>query len=337
MFTNSISFSSIDNQNHTYAHVKGAVHFFPRNIAPFLQFFEYYRNFPAFSVNFCITVFRKNTRNVFIETATSDVNHTVNIEFFNQRQAGFGIQTSRGQKFFAQGAAKFRNFSVHIVAHCFEADFTNQGETVGMYTARRQAEKNITRFNFFAGNHFAFIYNANAETSNVIFTFGIEACHFSSFAANQSATGFFTSICNTFNDVSNFLRINFIYSNVVKEEQRFCALYQNIVNAHSNCVLTNGVVFVSHESQFQFGTNAVSTRNQNGFFIFSNVQSEQTAKATQVTDNFGTIGSANAIFHQFYCFVTSVNVNTGISISKLFLFFAHVFLLISRESFMFSS
>ena len=200
-----------------------------------------------------------------------------------------------------------------------------------MYTARWQTEENVTRFNFFAGNHFAFIYNTNAETSDVIFTFGIEACHFSSFAANQSATGFFTSICNTFNDVSNFLRINFIYSNIVKEEQRFCTLYQNIVNAHSNCVLTNGIVFVSHESQFQFGTNAVSTGNQNGFFIFSNVQSEQTAKATQVTDNFGTIGSANAIFHQFYCFITSINVNAGISISKLFLFFAHVILLFSAR------
>ena len=204
-----------------------------------------------------------------------------------------------------------------------------------MHATGRQAKKHVTGFYFFAGNHFALINYANAEASDIVFAFSIEASHFSSFAANQSATGFFAGISNTFNDVSNFLRINLIYCNIVKEEQGFCALYQNVVNAHSNCVLTNGIVFISHKSQFQFGTNAVSTGNENGFFVFATVQSKQTAKATQITDNFGTIGSANAVFHQFYCFITSVNVNAGISIGKLFLFFAHVFLLFSSESFMF--
>ena len=53
-----------------------------------------------------------------------------------------------------------------------------------MYTARGQAQQHVASLNLVAGNHFCFIYNANTEASDIVFTLGIEASHLGSFAAD---------------------------------------------------------------------------------------------------------------------------------------------------------
>ena len=197
--------------------------------------------------------------------------HAVQIEFFNQRQAYSRIKSGRFQKFFTQSSAEFFNRGIHGKAHYVKADFAHQRKAVGMYTGRRQAQKHVARFNFFAGNHFAFFYHTYAESCNIVFVLAVQIAHFGSFAANQCAAGFFAGVGNALNNLGNLFGFQSFNSDIIEEEQRFSALHENIVYAHGNGVLADGIMFVSHKSQFQFGAYTVGAANQNRFFVFAAV------------------------------------------------------------------
>ena len=47
MGTDGICFIGPDNKDHADTHIKGAVHFLPRHVAPFLEFLEDRRHFHA--------------------------------------------------------------------------------------------------------------------------------------------------------------------------------------------------------------------------------------------------------------------------------------------------
>ena len=140
-----------------------------------------------------------------------------------------------------------------------------------MHSAGGQAQKHVAGLNLVTGNHFALLNYANTEACDIVFAFGVEAGHFGSFAADKSTAAFLAGIGNTLNDVGNLLGINLIYCNVIQEEQGLCALYQDIVNAHCYSILTDSIMLISHESQFQFSAYAVSTADEHRLLVFAAV------------------------------------------------------------------
>ena len=83
---------------------------------------------------------------------------------------------------------------------------------------------------------------ANSKTRKVIIAFGIEAGHFSRFAANQSATRLHTTARDAFDNGRAGFGIEFSCCVIIEEEERFRALNNEIIHAHrdkidADCVM----------------------------------------------------------------------------------------------------
>ena len=68
-------------------------------------------------------------------------------------------------------------------------------------------------------------------------------------------------MCNTANDVGCDGNVQLTTGKVVKKENGFSTLDQNIVHTHRDEVLADGVVFMEMERQFELGSNAISARH----------------------------------------------------------------------------
>ena len=90
---------------------------------------------------------------------------------------------------------------------------------------------------------------------------------FRCFTAYKRATRQNTAVCNAFNDLCNLFRNILTDCDIVKEEQRLCTRTSNVVYTHCNAVLTDSIVLVHKESNSDFCTYTVSTRNKYRIFV----------------------------------------------------------------------
>ena len=197
-----------------------------------------------------------------------------------------------------------------------------------MDPCRRQADEDVAGLDVFAGNDLVAVDDADAEASQVIVVFGIEAGHFSRFAAEESAARFLAGMGDTFDNGRNLDRVELADGDVVQEEERFGALDENVIDGHGDAVLTDCIVFAHHDGQAEFRADAVGTADQDRFLDVAVHQGKEAAKAAKVTEDFRTVRGFDRIFHQFYGFVASIDVDAGISISQSFICVReHIFLL----------
>ena len=95
-----------------------------------------------------------------------------------------------------------------------------------------QAQHDVARTDIAAVNHAIFFHHAHGKAGQIVFAVGIHTGHFSRFAANQGATGFFATGRNAFDHIGGTRHIEFAAREIIQEKQRFCTLHQNIVHAH---------------------------------------------------------------------------------------------------------
>ena len=183
-----------------------------------------------------------------------------------------------------------------------------------MGTVGSQTQHDVTRFDAAAVDDALFFDHADGEARQVVFAFGIHAGHFGSFAADEGTAGFFAALGDTFNDVGSAGDIEFAAGEIVKEEQRFCALNQNVVDAHCNEVDADGVVFVPVEGEFELGAYAVSAADEHGIFVFF-ADFDQCAEAAQITQHFGTHGAFGKRFDVFDQLVACVDVHACVAVA----------------------
>ena len=163
---------------------------------------------------------------------------------------------------------------IHREFLMIETDLANQREPVGMNAGRRQTEQYITGRNRLACDQAGFLSHADSKPSHIIFAIRIKAGHLGRLAANQGTTGLFAGPCHATDDIGDFFRLQFADRQIVKEEQRLRTLHQNVVDAHRHRILTDSIVPVHHERQFQFRSHAVRAGNQHRFGVFFHIQSE---------------------------------------------------------------
>ena len=195
----------------------------------------------------------------------------MNIEFFNQRQAGFRVQTGRRQEFLTDGLAQLIHIFIALEALMVKDNAAHEGIAVGMYAGRRQAENHIALFYLGAGDELALFHHTYGKTGNIVFPFGIKAVHLCRFAANQGAAGFLAGACYTGYDIGHLFRQELAHRQIVEEEQGFCPLHQNIVDAHGHGILTDGIVLIEHKGQFKFRAHAVRTGYQHRLLVLAAV------------------------------------------------------------------
>ena len=268
--------------------------------------------FPCFGVDLGDGVFRQDTRHVFGDAAAGDVRHAFDGEFFQSGKDGFNIQASRGDDGLAQGFAVVElGVQIGIIAR---DDFADEGVAVGMRAVGSQAQHDIACFDAAAVDDALFFDHADGEACQVVFAFGIHAGHFGGFASDKGAAGFFAALGDAFNHVGSTGDIEFAAGEIVEEEQRLCALNQNIVDAHGDEVDADGVVFVPIEGEFELGAYAVGAADEDGIFVFF-ADFDQCAEAAQITQHFGTHGAFGKRFDVFDQLVACVDVHACVAVA----------------------
>ena len=133
---------------------------------------------------------------------------------------------------------------------------------------------------------------------------------------------------DAFDDGRNLDRVEFADGDVVQEEQRFCTLDEDVIDGHGDAVLADRIVLAHQDGQAQLGADTVGAADQDRFLDVAVHQGKETAETAEVAEDFRTVRGFDRIFHQFYGFVASIDVDTGISISQSFICVReHIFLL----------
>ena len=179
----------------------------------------------------------------------------------------------------------------------------------------REAQNNIAGLHLAGIQNFGFFNNAYRKTSQVIFTVGIHAGHFSGFATNERATRLFTTIGNTAHYTCGCFNVQFAACKVIEKIKGLCALNQNIVGTHGHQINTHGVVNVPLKGQTQLGTHTIGAGDEHGFFVpFGYFEhGAKTANTSQHTWAHG------ALCHGFDCInqiITGLHVNAGVFVGQ---------------------
>ena len=187
-----------------------------------------------------------------------------------------------------------------------------------METAGSEADDKVPGTNRFAIEHSRFFDDADHGTADVVFAGLVEAGHLSGFATDQSAFIFGASFGEAFDDVRENARFQFASAEVVEEEERFSAEDGDVVNAMVDEVLTDGVVTIERESEFEFCADAINAGDEDGLFVFSNIEGEETAEAADFAEDFRPVRGGEELRQGGFDFVAEVDVHAGACIRFLF-------------------
>ena len=162
-----------------------------------------------------------------------------------------------------------------------------------MHTAGGQTDKHVTDVDFGAVDEFGFLDRAYGEASDVVFIHIVHVGHLRRFAADEGTVGEDAAVGHAFHNRLNLSGFVLAHGDIIQEEEGSCALREHVVHAHSHRILTDSVVAVHHERQFQFGAYAVGAADQHGFFIAEGGEVEHATEATDVAHHAGTVGAGN--------------------------------------------
>ncbi|OIQ79779.1 hypothetical protein GALL_384690 [mine drainage metagenome] len=169
-----------------------------------------------------------------------------------------------------------------------------------MRAAGCQTQHHITFGNGRAVDDSVLFHHADGKTCQVIFAGRIHTGHFRRFSAHQRAAGLFASGCDAADHLGGRAHFQFAAGEVVEKEQGFCALHQDIVDAHRHQVDADRVVLVELERQLELGADAVGTGYHDRIFEFLRhfEQRTETADAGQHLGAHGTAGIRLDVFDQ---------------------------------------
>ena len=85
------------------------------------------------------------------------------------------------------------------------------------------------------------------------------------FAANQSAPGLHAAFRHAGDDGGDFFGVVLPNGNIIQEKEGFRAAADDVVDAHSHAVDTDGVMPVQQLGKAQFGAHAVGAGDENRF------------------------------------------------------------------------
>ena len=146
----------------------------------------------------------------------------------------------------------------------------------------------------------------------------------SGLAANESGTGLDTALCHAGNDLGDLLGVILAAGNIVQEEQRLCANANDVVDAHSNGINADGVMFVHQNRQLHLGAAAVGAGDQHRLLHTCNGKTKAAAEATHIVQAAFIFGAGDVLFHQFNSAIAGNNVNAGGSVAgRLGVFMIH--------------
>ena len=159
------------------------------------------------------------------------------------------------------------------------------------------------------------LHSAAGEACYVVFALLIHRWHLGCLAADEGATCLPTPLGYACYDLLYLGRVCGADGYIIEEKQRFGSLCQHVVDTHSHGVDADSIVSVEGEGYLEFGTYAVGTADQYGFFEFQCRQVEHTAKGSDITHHAESGGRRYVFFYSAYYLVACLEINACLLIT----------------------
>ncbi len=269
-------------ENHTNAAVERAGHFAWFNIALCLQERHQARLFPAVDIDHSMRAFGQHTRDVFQQTATRDVGQRIDFAAADRRQQALHINAGGFDQGIDQEHVLIEQRGSIQLPALVLGQAAHQRIAVGVDARAGEAQQNMARCNFVPGQLFAAFDSADAETGKIVIALSIHARHFCRFATDKGTTGNLATFSNACNDAFGNAVVELPGGKIVEDEQRFCPLHDQVVDAHRDQIDTDLVVSIMIDGQFDLGAYAVVRRDQQGIIVPCGLGIEEPAEATNL-------------------------------------------------------
>ena len=128
-------------------------------------------------------------------------------------------------------------------------------------------------------------------------------------AAHQRAVGLHAALGHALDDLGDLLGNVAAAGDVIQEHQRLCTGADDVVDAHSHAVNTNGIVLIHDHGHLQLGAHTIGAGDQHRVLVTGAVQLKQAAKAAQAADAVLVHGTGDILLHQLHRAVTGGNVH----------------------------
>ena len=222
------------------------------------------------------------------------------------------------QKFLAERLSHPGSRLVQREFGFFNKHLAGERVAVRVQSVSFKADENISFANFRAIEHFGAIHNANDRSSDIVFAFLIHTRHLGGFATNESTASFFAGFRKPFEDLFKNWRIELFATDVVEEEKRTGADDGDVVDAMVHEILTDRIVPVRREGDFEFCSNTIHARDENRLPHSFEVRLEKAAKAADFTEHLRSVRAAHESVDSFFNLVTEVYIDSGGGIGFLF-------------------
>ncbi len=226
--------------------------------------------------------FVEHTGNVLVKTATRDVTDGMDVDLLQNLQYRLDIDPGGCKQHVAERVGQAVVLLAKIQVVVFEDDLTHKGKAVGVNSCGCKPHKNVTHLNLGAVNELGFLDSTHGKARNIVLVFAVHVGHLGGLATNESAIGHDTAVGHALDDSFNLGRVVLPHSNIIEEEKRSRTLGEHIIDAHGHGILSDGVVLVHHEGDFQFGAHTVGAADQDGFLVVERGKVEHAAKTTNI-------------------------------------------------------
>ena len=144
-----------------------------------------------------------------------------------------------------------------------------------------QPQQHVARCYLVTGQLLAAFDRADAETRQIIVSGRIHSRHFRRFAADQRAASDSAALGDPGDNPGRDTIVELAGRKIIKEEQRFCTLHDQIVDAHGDQIDADLVMPVMIDRQFDLGADPVIGGNQQWVRVTGGARIEKSAKAAQ--------------------------------------------------------
>ena len=182
-----------------------------------------------------------------------------------------------------------------------------------MHSGGCNAHEHVADLDLGAVNELRLLHDSGSVAGNVIFPVPVHSRHLGSLTADEGAAGLAASLGNSGDNRLNLGRNVLSHSDIVEEEKRLGSLRQHVIDTHCNRIDADGVMLVHCKCQFELGSHAVSSADEDRFLDVQCGKVEHSAEGADVSHHART-GSGSHVFLD-----TADNVVSGFEAYACFL------------------
>src|SRR5262245_13862736 len=308
-----VRFGACNHRDHADAAVERPVHLRVTDAAAGLDPVPYRIALPGAAVQAHAEAFGQHARDVVGEPAARDVREPVHVERGRETKDRLHVDARRRH----QEVDEARVADARRVAGSgLSEQAPDQRVTVRVGPRRGEPDHGVAGARARAVDDAVALYDADAESGEVVVAFRIHARHLRGLASNECAAGeraaFGDAGDHAFRDIDGQPAGRV----VIEEEQRLRALHDDVVRAHGDEVLSYAVVQAGVDREPELGADAVGARDQHRALPAALGNLDHRAEAADAREDFGTLRACDARLDALDEFLAGIDVDAGIPVGQ---------------------